>query len=586
METNTGNSCIEIRDLHFQYPMASEPTLNGVNLSIREGEYVVITGPTGSGKTTLALCLNGIIPHLLEGEMGGDVLVKGLNTYENPVHSLTSYIGMVFQNPEDQLFSLNVEDEVAFGVENMGYSRQEIIERVEYAIQTAGLTHRRNYSIFHLSGGQKQKVAIASNLAIEPDIFVLDAPTADLDPISSAEVVRTLIDLRRKIANKTFIVIDSNISHVMNLADRIVLLDKGQIVLDGSPVEVLRDHYQKLVEVGIRVPDHIRLMHYLVEKFPHQVEFSLEEKRVKEIFAERLSKGQMSYHAISHNGKGKEKPEPIVRFEEVSFNFLNGPVILDHQDLEIQKGECLAIIGENGTGKSTLMKLVCGLLQPVSGKIHTLGVDTSSKEIDSALKRIGYLFQNPDNQLFMGTLEDEIAFGPRRQGCSEEEVEARLAQALETVGLTELRKVHPFTLSRGQRQRLAVATVLAARPELLLLDEPTTGQDQIALDSLMQHTQRLIQEHGATVIMVTHDMDLVAQHATRVIVLSEGKVILDGPPRTVFTKGRALLESVKLTPPGILNLTDCLGEENCLDTLQKLLDGLVVNEPGVKEMHG
>lgn len=567
---------IEIQNLGFKYPLGDEQSIKNINLQIRAGEYVVITGPTGSGKTTLALCLNGIVPHLVEGELEGRVVVSGLDTSTSPVHELTSVIGMVFQNPEDQLFSLNVTDEVAFGVENMGYHREDIIQRVDNAIDKIGLAHRRNYSIFHLSGGQKQKVAIASNMAISPKIFVLDAPTADLDPISSREVVTALVDLRKKEPSKTFIVIDSDISDVITLADRFIVMNEGQVVLDGKPVDLLRNNYDTLKQLGIRMPDHIHLMHWIQEKFPEVCEFPLEEEGVRSILnmLTRSNRIKFADPKIQEHTGGAD---PVVVFKNVSFKYANGPVILENTDLEIHSGEWLAIIGENGTGKSTLMKLIAGLLKPNSGTIQTGGFDTVTSRLEDVLEQVGYLFQNPDNQLFMNTVEDEIAFGPRRRNCTPEETDARVNEALDLMVLQESRKNHPFTLSRGQRQRLAVATVLADRPKMLLLDEPTTGQDQVALDNLMDLTQTLIDKHGASVVMVTHDMDLVSKHATRVIVLDKGKILVDGTPLHVFKESQDILTKVSLKPPCVVKLMqDLEGCSTCVPSFEQLVENAVV----------
>jgi energy-coupling factor transport system ATP-binding protein len=550
---------IEIRDLSFKYPLAEKQILNHINLTIRQGEYVIISGPTGSGKTTLALCLNGIIPHLMEGDLVGDVIVNNLKVAEHPVHEMTPQIGMVFQNPEDQLFSLNVIDEVAFGVENMGYAHAEIVERVDRAIQQVHLGERQNYSIFKLSGGQKQKVAIASNLAIMPDILVLDAPTADLDPVSAAEVVNTLVELRQQAPKRTFIVINSDISDVVHLATRLIVLNEGEIVLDGAPKDLLQQHFSELVALGVRIPDHVRLMHWLSQQYPDLGRFEIEEQRVRELMDQLFREHRLALNdAISQPTQKPKPPQVIVSLKDVSFKFENGPTILEHTNLEIQQGEWIAIIGENGTGKSTVMKLISGLLKPQSGQIETSGVSTLASRRKEVVQDVGYLFQNPDHQLFMSSVEEEISFSPRRQGYAPEELKQRVDEALHLMGLEAYRNKHPFTLSRGQRQRLAVATVLAARPKLLLLDEPTTGQDQIALENLMQLVRDLIEAHGTTVVMVTHDMDLVAQYASRVIVLSHGQVLLDGTPGEVFGRGQAILETVNLKPPRIVRLTSDL----------------------------
>ncbi len=577
MPEPTPQVVIDIHDLSFQYPRGTTPAIKNINLQIRAGEYVVITGPTGSGKTTLSICLNSIIPHLVEGEYSGEVTVGDLKVADHQVFELTAVVGMVFQNPEDQLFSLNVTDEIAFGVENMGYHRAEIIKRVDEAIEKVGLVSRRNYSIFHLSGGQKQKVAIASNLAIAPQILVLDSPTADLDPISSREVVNTLLDLRTREPSKTFIVVDSDISDVITLADRIIVMDKGEILMDSTPVDLLRNHFHELDKLGIRMPDHIRMMHWLTSRFPELTDFYLQEDKVHQILEKYTSSGRLRFTLPAEAVIVPAVENPVVRFKDVSYTYTNGPTILKNVSLDIQHGEFLAIVGENGTGKSTLMKLICGLIQPVSGNIETAGVNTTTSKLEDVLQHVGYLFQNPDNQLFMGTVEEEIAFGPRRRNCSSEEVAERVNAALDMMGLQDARLQHPFTLSRGQRQRLAAATVLAAQPKLLLLDEPTTGQDQVALDSLMHLTEHLIKDLGASVIMVTHDMDLVARYATRMIVLDKGKILLDGTPLELFSKQQEILAKVSLNPPCMISLTNNLsGNCDCIPSYKWAVDGAII----------
>jgi energy-coupling factor transport system ATP-binding protein len=570
--------------LWFEYPQASEPTLKGIDLEIREGEYVVITGRTGSGKTTLAMCLNGLIPHLVDGTVRGEVVVGGLSVADHPVHELTPVIGMVFQNPEDQLFSLNVVDEVAFAIENLGYAHDEIVSRVDAAIETVGLGHRIGFSVFHLSGGEKQKTAIASNLTVAPDILVLDAPTADLDPISSREVVRTLVDLRSRGEAKTFIVADSDLSDLIELADRVIAIDGGEVVLDGSPQELLTDHFDELVSLGVRMPDHVRVAHHLQEALPDLDSFPITKEEVRGLLERLVREGRLQFRSPDAEAAAPQRirneEAPIVSLEDVSFTYEGGPTILDHVDLDIWEGECVAIIGENGSGKTTLMKLIAALLKPQEGVVWTAGKDTANTPIEGIVESVGYLFQNPDNQIFTGSLEREIAFGPLRRGVPSEEVEERVTEALKMIGLEAYRTDHPFTLSRGQRQRLAVATVLASRPKLVLLDEPTTGQDQISLDNLMELMEGLIERHNATVIMVTHDMNLVARHATRVLVIDDGQILLDGTPEHVFGERTDQLESVKLRPPCVGELAIGLRGVGCpvfWKTIPDLLEGTSID---------
>lgn len=565
---------VEVNNLSFVYPGCEKKAIDNQSFKINMGEFVLLCGSSGSGKTTLAKCLNGIIPHLSVGDMYGDVKINGLNTAEVEIHKLSSHIGMVFQNPEDQIFSIRVSDEVALGVECQGYKHDEIINRVEYSMKKLRITDIAKRLTFSLSGGQKQKVSIASNLAIKPSIIILDDPTTDLDPISKQEVMDILQELKDEIEleqqgtedkNKmTFLVIEHELTDLMEFTDRVMVMHEGKITLNGEPGKIFYENYDYLNDIGVRIPDHIRLAKHLIdcglnydkEKYP------IKRDDVIEFARESLINNKISFKPIKYKDYTIKGSDKVAEIKQLSFKYpTSDKMILKNVNFDIYKGEYFAIVGHNGSGKSTLMKNLLGILHPTEGQVIINGHNTKETDISKMILDIGYVFQNPDNQLFCDTVREEIEFGLKNNNYPTDEISILTNRALDIVGLTNRQKEHPFSLSRGQRQRLAVATMIVSNPKIIMLDEPTTGLDEKDLQGILQLMQELVDYHDGTLIMVTHDMEVVAKYATRVIVVDDGQVVLNDNPYEVFKNNVDKLESLKLKPTIISSITTKLNQD-------------------------
>lgn len=564
---------INVRNLSFVYPGAEAKAVDDQSFDINMGEFVLLCGSSGAGKTTLAKCLNGIIPHLSVGDMYGEVRVNGKNTAEVQIHELSSEIGMVFQNPEDQIFSIRVSDEVALGVECQGYSHDEIVERVNYSMKKLRITDIARRLTFSLSGGQRQKVSIASNLAILPSIIVLDDPTTDLDPVSKQEVMDILQELKDEIEldipgstekqKMTFLVIEHELTDLMEFTDRVMVMHEGKIVLDGAPGPIFYENYDYLDQIGVRIPDQIRFAKYLMDKGLRYEKnpYPVKQEEVLEFAREALIDKKVTFPALRYIDYTIKETEKVAEIKNISFRYPTGEKdVLKNISFDIYKGEFFAIVGHNGSGKSTLMKNLLGILHPTQGDVIVNQHNTKDTEISKMILDIGYVFQNPDNQLFCNTVREEIEFGLRNNKLPEEEIARLTDRALDLVGLADRQKEHPFSLSRGQRQRLAVATMLVANPRIIMLDEPTTGLDEHDLKGILQLMQELIEFHDGTLIMVTHDMEVVSQYATRVIVVDAGEIVLNGDPVTIFRDNVDKLESLKLKPTTISRMSSKLSD--------------------------
>ena len=571
---NSGDPIIRTKDLCFKHLGSDDYVLKDVNLELWKGDFALLLGPSGCGKSTLILCLNGLIPHLSQGEMTGVVEVAGKDTSTHEVHDFSPIIGMVFQNPDDQILSLRVVDEVAFGVEQQGLPHDEIVQRVDEFMEVMEISHLKNRLTFAISGGQKQRVSIASNLVMLQEVLILDDPTTDLDPVGKAEIVSTLGRLQREMG-KTLLVIEHDLTDLIELANRVIVMEDGRVVHDGSPSQVFSRSYDDMVRLGVNLPQHVEMVHALSQGGLQVPVFPVFKE---EAFA--MFQGFVEAHpGLLVEPQRLEPPggEPVVSVRDLEFSYDPGTPILRKLSFDIRRGEFVAIIGANASGKSTLVNNLVGLLRPDGGQIIVNGHDTRETKVADLVSDVGYVFQNPDHQLFANTVEDELRFSLRVRGLSAEEVERRITDALGAVGLEAARKRHPFSLSRGQRQNLAVATALIHDPKLILLDEPTTGQDRRSLSGLLGMLSRLNQQ-GNTTVMITHDMDIVAAYATRVIVMADGQIIFDGHPRDVFYDQFEAMASLNLRPPTIVDFCRRLEDKGCprlliVDELVQCLEG-------------
>ena len=542
---------IKTENLTYTYPIGEKPAFSNVSITINKGEFVLLTGPSGCGKTTLCRCFNGLIPHFYNGTLEGKITVAGMDVTEHPIHEFAQHVGLVFQNPENQLFALSVEKDVAFALENLGLPREEIRRRVDWALEVTGITDLKDRAPYELSGGQQQRVAIASVLAMKPDVIVLDEPTSFLDPLSAKKIFDVIGGLNRGLGI-TIILVEHRLDLAARYADRIIVMDEGKIILDGKPREVFSSEEARLVGVGI--PRATRLYQVLkgMGLDLGGVPITSEEasKMVREVLTRRApSKNPLGRREAGTQvlPAGKAGSKTVIEVEDVYYTYPNGVEALRGVSLRVREGEFVAIMGQNGAGKTTLVKHFNGLLKPTRGRVLIDGVETRGVSVARLARKVGFVFQNPDHQLFCETVEKEVAFALKNFGFDEETTRKRVDWALNILDLTEYRDVSPFMLSGGERKRVALASVLAWDPEVLILDEPTIGQDYRQKERLMNFIMQL-NAQGKTVIIVTHDVEFVAECKPRVILMAEGRILADGDPHKVLTDLN-LLERASLTPP-------------------------------------
>ncbi|MBF9017952.1 MULTISPECIES: ABC transporter ATP-binding protein [unclassified Oceanispirochaeta] len=568
------SNAIEITGLRYSYPKNDSPTLDGVDLQIPEGAFTIITGPTGAGKTTLVFSMNGIVPELTEGRIAGKIQVFDKNVRKTRVQDLLGSIGVVMQDPETQIFGRTVEEDTEFGPRNMMLSREDIRERVDKSLSMVRLDHFHKRQSDQLSGGEKQRLAIAGILAMKPKMIVLDEPTSELDPLGRSEIYKTIQDLRQR-ENMTIVGVEHATQDIIDFADHLVVMRLGKIVWQGVPSALLRD-IEKSRALGIK-PIPVSLLGLSLAQAGladiHDIPLSLDEaeKLVRQIISKRM-KADPDYQAsalfreeplkISASGK------ILLEIKGLTHIYKGGVQALKGVDLIIREGEFVALIGQNGAGKTTLAKHLNGLLQPSEGDILVLGKNTRITPINELAKDIGYVFQNPDHQIFSVTVEQEIQYGLQNMDLSDEEITERVNEIAEITGLEPALQEHPLSLGKGQRQMVAVASILAMKPRILVIDEPTTGQDWEGIQNMMTLIKGL-HSKGTTIIMISHDMDIVSEYADRVVVLTQGEIRADGTGEDVFKKNTVLREAC-VTAPQIPLLCE---------RLEDVLDGLCIMSP-------
>ncbi len=573
--------------------------LRGIDLDLLEGSFTVIMGASGGGKSTLVRTLNGIIPNFITGTFDGDVSVLGTDPTTTRVPEMAADVGMVLQDYESQLFGTSVETEVAFGPENLAVPVDRIGPRIEHALSIVGLSELNwHRSPDALSGGQKQRLVFASVLANHPELLVLDEPTSDLDPLGSREtlsVVRRLATTDSQTRDQTppegwngpdtIVAVTHKIEEAL-LADRAVLLKDGTIYRHGPAREVFTDT-EALRDARVAVPP-------MVETFDRLGWPAVTLPLTPSEAVNRLSPATLTWDPPATTDTtlpgvpadtGQDPGPTVFELEGITYAYETdrGPVVaVDDVDLTVREGEVLAIVGHNGSGKTTLAKHLNGLLTPDEGTARWRSDDLASVPMATVGQSVGYVFQNPDHQIFADTVREEVAFGPKNFGIEGDELETAVDDALATVELDGLATADPFDLSKGQRQRVALASVLATDPETIIFDEPTTGLDATQERAFMQLVARLNREEGLTVVMVTHSMETVTRYAPRTVVMADGQKVADRPTRELFAD-EAALRSWELTPPHPVALSNRLAEQTDQpDALPALsVDELVAGLGGV-----
>lgn len=548
------SAIIEMECVSFSYGTAADGAyaLKDIDLSVEEGTFVGLIGPSGAGKSTLASAITGAIPHHYRGRLFGSTLVAGLDTCEASPTDIAKVAGSVLQDIDAQMVASVVEDELLFGLENFGIDHREIEGRIASALDAVGIADLRHREIATLSGGQKQKVAIAAILAMTPRVIVMDEPTSALDPASARDVFEVL-RRAKELTGMTVILIEQTVALLAEYCDRVVVIDQGRIALDGTPTDVF-SHGETLRAIGVDTPRTVRISNSLAEaglapSDSPALTLDGAESLVASILAPGLSESSPIVPRALGDGPdarnaADERPI-IVDVAGAAYSYGTGQAGIEGINLTVRAGEILAVVGQNGAGKTTFTKLLNGLIKPSAGVVRIAGLDTRTTPVSVLASHAATLFQNPDRQLCRNTVVEEISFGLELQGAPANAARERARHVAATFGLPE--NASPFNLSRGQRQMVALASVVALEPELIILDEPTSGLDYRECMTVME-TVRQRALDGAAVVMVCHDMEVVSDFADTLAVMAEGRLIEVGPSREVFAND-ALLAHARIAAP-------------------------------------
>ena len=536
---------IELKDFSFQYKAQSEPTLKNLNLTIYKGEKVLIVGPSGSGKSTIGQCLNGIIPNIYKGTSSGQFHIQGKEAFDLSIYEKSHLVSTVLQDTDGQFIGLSVAEDLAFALENDMVDLRTMKERVQSWAERLDLMKLLDHRPQDLSGGQKQRVSLAGVLIDESPILLFDEPLANLDPKSGQDII-DLIDQIHEEQGTTTIIIEHRLEDVLyRPVDRVILINQGQVLYNGQPDELLRTTL--LAENGIREPLYLTTLRQLgqdIDQLEHL-------DRLEDI---ELTGVNRSIPEATFTKTGET--EELLKLEQISFAYQENHPILKDISLTIPKGQRLAIVGKNGAGKSTLAKAICGFIT-TEGKYTSRGEDIKQESVKERAERVGYVLQNPNQMISTNMIFDEVALGLRLRGVAEEDIKERVYQVLKTCGLYEFRKWPISALSYGQKKRVTIASILVLGPEILVLDEPTAGQDQRNYTEIMEFLDSL-QEKGHTIVMITHDMQLMLDYSDRALVVSDGQILADLSPAELFTHPD-ILQEANLKETSIFALANRLG---------------------------
>ncbi|MEV5765147.1 energy-coupling factor transporter ATPase [Micromonospora sp. NPDC052213] len=541
----------------FRYRSATERQLTDVSFQIRRGERVAVMGATGAGKTTLLMMFNGLIPHHHDGEMHGYLTAVGLDTVEHDVVDLVRHVGLVMQDPESQITGRLALDDAAVGPANLGLPRAEVLDRARRALDAVGLGELADRDTGQMSGGQQQRLAIAGILAMAPEILVLDEPTSELDPAGTAQVF-AVVEQAAADRDRTVVLVEHEPELVAQWADRLIVLHDGALVHDGPPAEFFAAA-ERAEAVGLRPPQVTTVCHAL------QRAGRLPADRTAVTLDEAVAVLQDRLPVTARARTSAREPQPavaagaavVIEATGLGHRYPSGVQALSDVDVRVREGEFVALLGRNGAGKTTFARHLNGLLRPTAGQLRVYGRPTGDRSVSDLATDVGYVFQNPDHQIFAPTVRDEVAFGLRNAGWAEDRIEEKVREVLDLVGMRAHLDHHPFRLGKGQRQRLAVASVLALEPRILIVDEPTTGQDWRGARAIMDLVREL-NRAGRTILMVTHDMPLVAEYAHRALVFDAGRLRADLPVADLFAD-EELLAGTQLVAPQVTRLARRLG---------------------------
>lgn len=566
----------------FAYGEENPDVVENISMSLPEGHVLLITGPSGAGKTTICRAANGLIPHEFKGKMHGLVTIAGrYNSRRFGVSALSKIVGVLQQDPDTQLFNPTVEEEIVFGACNYGLPASDIRQRTEYLLELTRLTVHRRKNPHNLSGGQQQSCALAAVLSFDPATLILDEPTSNIDPIGSREVLALMAQLARE-EGRTTLLVEHKLEELVHLVDEMIVMDKGKILHRGTVHEVL-EHVEYIDSVGLSVPQvtllaaRLRNSGWSIDTLPLDVDEALATLGPLIDHEALACLPEPPPRRVQHNHE-----EVAVDIHQLTHTYKDGTVAVRDLNLEIHRGEFVAILGQNGSGKTTLVKHLNGLLKPTSGTVTVAGLNTRKASINEMAVTVGFIFQNPDTQICKLKVYDELAFGLKNVGLPNVEIDQRVKQAAAELEITHLLDKNPFLLSMGEKQRVAVASVLTMQPSILVLDEPTTGQDFKRAKEIMDLAVRL-HEEGQTIIVITHDMNLAAEYCDRMIIMAGGHIILDAPTREAFRSQEALRTS-SLRPPQVTQLGQALGYPGAWLTVDEAFSSL--NDARIGASHG
>ena len=562
---------IKVENLKYRYPNTTKLALDGLDFEIEKGSFIGIIGENGAGKSTLCQAFNGLVPGFFKGAYGGKVLIGDTEVAKTTVSKLCQKVGLVFQNPFNQLSGAKetVFEEIAFGLQNFGVPKEEMISRVNEVMELLDIADYRERNPFDLSGGQMQRVALAGILAMKPEVIVLDEPTSQLDPAGSEEVFAAVDKLAK--SGITIIMVEQKLEKLAEYCDRILLLHQGKQIAFDSPEQIFSR--EDLQNYGVNPPAYTRICQaFGVKKDNGCYPASLKDALVlKDLFPEENVFG-LGKKSLDHNAETRSAREEtagceqsVFNIEHLNFQYIENVPVLQDVNLAIDNRPT-AIIGQNGAGKTTLVKLLKGLLKPVGGSIYYGGNDMAEKSAAMLAGEIGYVFQNPDDQIFKYHVIDEVMFGPQNIGMTKERAREQAVAALKLVGLEQLADENPYDLELAERKLVAIASVLAMDTKVIILDEPTIAQDWKGR-KIIQKMIRDLSSQGKNVIAILHDMDFVAESFERVIVMAHGKVLADGTKEEVFAQ-KDILEQARLDQPYLTKLCQRLGYKKLYFSLE------------------
>lgn len=556
---------IKFENFTFKYRAQTEPTLKDINLEIYPGQKVLIAGASGSGKSTLAHCINGLVPFSYTGEITGNYEIGGKNPREIGIFGLSKMVGTVLQDTDGQFVGLTVAEDIAFVLENDKVEQNEMKSRVDEVAKTVELDKLLHNSPRELSGGQKQRVSMAGIMIDDVSILLFDEPLANLDPATGKNAI-ALIDKITKEKNVTTIIIEHRIEDALYKdVDRIIVVGDGRIIADTTPDELLSGNV--LIEQGIREPLYLTALKHagcdvLKSDKPQHIE-SMQVQAHKEKLLDW-------YHSVKLQ-KNKKASETVLKVENLSFSYNAKKTVLSNISFEVLKGEMLSIAGKNGAGKSTLANLICGFITPDTGKIELNGLDISSLSIKERGEKIGLVMQNPNQMISKAMIFDEVALGLVVRGVPEDEIKERVNETLKICGLYPFRNWPISALSFGQKKRVTIASILVMNPEIMILDEPTAGQDYRHYTEIMEFLKEINEKSGITIMMITHDMHLMLEYTDRAIVFSDGKMLADDSPAAVLTNAE-ISNKAYLKKTSLYDLSVKCGIEDPIDFVNCFID--------------